>query len=66
MIYEIVLKPASAIFYQIFVFPPNDSTSKTIKMIFISLKKLFFSQYIQNLFPSFPDSPHSKGLMKME
>ena len=66
MIYEIVLKLASAIFYQIVVFPPNDSTSKTIKNVFISLKKLFFSQYIQKFFPSFPDSPHSNGLMKVE
>ena len=35
------LKLASAIFYQIFIFPPNDSPSKTIKNDFISSKKLF-------------------------
>ena len=28
-------------FYQIFIFLPNDSPSKTMKMFFISSKKLF-------------------------
>ena len=35
-----------AIFYQSFIFSPNDSPSKTMKMFFISSKKLFsFSRY---------------------
>ena len=35
------LKLVSANFYQIFIFSPNDSPSKTSKMFFISSKKLF-------------------------
>ena len=34
----------SAIFYQIFIFSPNDSPSKIMKNVFISLKKLFSLQ----------------------
>ena len=29
-----LLKPVSAIFYQIFIFSPNDSPSKTMKNVF--------------------------------
>ena len=49
----ISLKLVSAIFYQISIFPPNDSPSKTVKMFFISSKKLFsFSTYL--IFCIFP------------
>ena len=51
MIYEIVLKLASAIFYQIFVFPPNDSTSKTIKNVFYFTEKALFFSIYSKLFP---------------
>ena len=65
----ISLKLVSAIFYQISIFPPNDSPSKTVKMFFISSKKLFsFSRYsnfciILSSFLLFPDS---KGQMEVE
>ena len=36
------LKLVSAIFYQIFVFPPNDSPSKTMKTVFYFIKKALF------------------------
>ena len=35
-------KPLSAISYQIFIFPPNDSPSKTIKIVFYFIKKALF------------------------
>ena len=39
-------KLVSAIFYQIFIFSPNDSPSKTMKNVFILSKKVFlFSRY---------------------
>ena len=63
------LKFVSAIFYQIFLFSPNDSSSKTMKNVFISSKKLFsFSRYSNfcNFFPSFPHFPDTKGQMEME
>ena len=59
----------SAIFYQIFIFSPNDSLSKTVKKKIISPKKLFsFSRYsdfciFSSSFPQFPDS---KGQMEVE
>ena len=37
-----LLKLVSAIFYHIFIFPPNDSPSKTIKSVFYFIKKAFF------------------------
>ena len=52
-----------------FYFSPNDSPSKTVKMFFISSKKLFrFSRYsniciFRSSFPLFPDS---KGQTEME
>ena len=58
------LKLVSAIFYQIFIFSPNDSPSKLWKMFFASSKKLFsFSRYSNFciLFPSFPHFPGSKS-----
>ena len=36
------LNLVSAIFYQIFVFPPNDSPSKTMKYVFYFIKKALF------------------------
>ena len=51
-------------FYQIFVFPPNDSPSKTIKSVFYFIKKaLFVFKYSKfcNFFPSFPHFPDTNG-----
>ena len=62
------LKLVSAIFYQTF-FSSNDRPSKTIKMFFISSKKLFsFLRYSDfcDFFPSFPHFPDSKGQMEEE
>ena len=62
------LKPMSTIFYQIFIFLPNDRPSKSM-MFFISLKKLFlFSRYSNFciFFPSFPHFSDSKGQMEVE
>ena len=36
------LKLVSAIFYEIFIFSPNDSPSKAIKNVFYSIKKALF------------------------
>ena len=36
------LKLASAIFYQFFIFSPNDSPSKTIKSVFYFIEKALF------------------------
>ena len=41
-IYVWPLKLVSAIFYQVFVFPPNDSRSKTMKSVFYFIKKALF------------------------
>ena len=70
------LKLVSAIFYQIFIFSPNDGTKNYEKMFFISLKKLFFKNYEKCFlfhlksffFPSFPNSKFhdSKGQMEVE
>ena len=62
------LKLVSAIFYQVFIFSPNDSPSKTIKNV-ISSKKLFsFLRYsiFFNFFTSFPHFTDSKGQMEEE
>ena len=64
-----VLKLVSTIFYQIFIFSPNDNHSKTMKMFFISSKKLFsFSRYSHFciFFPSFPHFRKSKGQMELK
>ena len=63
------LKLVSAIFYQIFIFLPNDSPSKSMKNVFILSKKLFsFSRYsiFFDFFPSFPHFLDSKGQMEVE
>ena len=36
------LKLVSAIFYEIFIFSPNDSPSKTIKNVFYFIEKALF------------------------
>ena len=41
------LKLVSAIFYEIFVFSPNDSPSKTIKNVFYFIEKALFILEIQ-------------------
>ena len=52
-------KLVSAIFFQISIFSPNDSPSKTVKMFFISSKKLFpFSRHSN--FYNFPLSTLSR------
>ena len=48
------LKLVSAIFYQIFVFPPNDSLSKTMKSVFYFIKKALFVLNIFKLLQFFP------------
>ena len=63
------LKLASAISYQIFIFLRNDSPLKTVKMLFISSKKLFsFSRYsnLCNFSSSFPHFPDSKEQMEVD
>ena len=37
----------SVIFYQIFIFSPNDTPSKTMKNVLFHLKRFFHSQDIQ-------------------
>ena len=61
------LKLVSATFYQIFVFPPNDSPSKTEKCLFHQ-KSSFGSRdiYFCIFFPSFPHFPDTKGQMEVE
>ena len=39
---NIYLKLVSAIFYQFFIFSPNDSPLKTMKNVFYFIKKAFF------------------------
>ena len=66
---DIYLKLVSAIFYQIFIFSPNDSPLKTMKNVFISSKKLFsFSRYSNfcDFFPSFLHFSDSKGQMVVD
>ena len=63
------LKLVYAIFDQIFLFTQNDSPLMTIKMFFISSKKLFsFSGYSNFccFFSSFPHFPDSKGQAEVE
>ena len=66
--YSATLKLAS-IFYQMFIFSSNDSTSKTMKNVFISSKKLFsFSRYsdFSNFSTSFSNLPDSKRQWEVE
>ena len=64
------LKLVSAIFYQIFIFSSNDSSSKNYEKCFLfHLKSSFRSRDIQIFvffFPSFPHFPDSKGQMEVE
>ena len=67
---NLCLKLVSAIFYQIFIFSPNDRESfKNYEKCFLfHLKSSFRSQDIQLfvLFPSFPHFPDSKGQVEVE
>ena len=64
----------SAIFNQIFVFPPNDSPSKTFilfhqkKCLLFHQKSSFRSRDLQtcDFVPSFPHSPDTTGQIKVE
>ena len=63
------LKLVSAILYQIFIFLPNDSSSKTIKNVYYCIEKaLFILEMFKFLyfFPSFPQFPDSKGQKKLK
>ena len=65
-----ILKPLPVVFYQIFIFAPNDSPLKNYEnFFFISSKKLFsLSKYsnICNFFPSFTHVSDSKGQIQVE
>ena len=63
------LKLASTIFYQIFIFLPNDSPSKAMKCVFYFIQKAFFVLELLNFcnfFPSFLHFPDTKGHMEVE
>ena len=49
-----ILKLVSAIFYEIFIFSPNDSPSKTIKNVFYFIVKALFVLEIFNFLSFFP------------
>ena len=64
-----MLKLVSTIFYQSFVFPQSDSTSKTMKcFLFYQKKSFLFSLYSNfcNFFPCFPHFPDTKGQLEVE
>ena len=66
---EVTLKLVSAFFYQIFIFSPNDSSSKTVKNVFYFIEKALFVLEIFKFlyfFPSFPHLPELKGQMEVE
>ena len=52
--YDVYLKLVSTIFYQIFIFSPNDSPSKTIKNVFYFIKKAPFVLEIFKFLYFFP------------
>ena len=63
------VKLVSAIFYQIFVFAPNDSPSKTMKSVFRFVKKALFVLEmfkILEFFPFLSALPDTKGQMEVE
>ena len=56
-------------FYQIFIFSPNDSPSKTMKNVFLFHRKRSFRSPGIKIFVFFPSFPHfagTKGQMKVE
>ena len=57
------LKPVSAIFYQIFIFSPNDIPLKTMKCFLFHLKSFFRSQVIQ-IFKFFSLPYHTLQIQK--
>ena len=59
----------SAVFYQTFIFSPNDSPSKTMKSVFLFHQKRSFRSpdiKIFVFFPSFPQFSCTKGQTKVE
>ena len=59
----------STIFYQFFIFSPNDSPSKTINNAFYFIKKALFSprySFFCNFFPSFPHSSNLERQIEVE
>ena len=50
----ILLKLGSAIFYEIFIFSPNDSPSKTIEIVFYFIEKALFVLEIFKFLQFFP------------
>ena len=48
--YKYILKLVSAFFYQVFVFPPNDSPSKTMKSVFYFVFYFFISVFVLEIF----------------
>ena len=58
------LKLVSTIFYQIVIFSPNDSLSKTIKNVFYFIEKALF--VLDLFFPSFPHFPDSPGKIEVK
>ena len=59
----------SAIFYQIFIFSPNDSPLKTMKNVFYFIEKALFVLKILiffYFFPSFPRFLDPEGQMEVE
>ena len=64
------LKLLYAIFYQIFIFSPNDSPSKTTKSVFLFHLKSSFRSRDTQIFvifvPSFTQLSNTKGQMEAE
>ena len=61
------LKLVSTIFYQIFIFLPNDSPLKAEKCFLFNLKNFSFSRYSNfcDFFLSFPHFADSKGQLEV-
>ena len=57
-----ILKLVSVIFYQIFIFLPNDSPSKTVKNVFCFIKKVFLFSRDLNFCAFLPSFQHFRGL----
>ena len=59
------LKFASAIFFPIFIFSPNNSSLKIIKNVFYLIEKALFVLDFLEYFP-FPQFPNLKGPAEVE
>ena len=67
LLFFLLLKLVSAIFYQIFIFSPNDSPLKTIKCFLFHQKSSFRSRDMRIfVIFSLPQFPDSKGQMEVE